>query len=123
MAACYFFHISGMKPWEVGQEAEMWSSYVWSRESRIEGEWNKKATRTVQNQILPKQIEEVPQCWPCPNKLSGPFPCYSAGVGSQLAHGKTASQQCNCSVGQTVKYEGRKRGRTCTSRKDQTHIV
>lgn len=56
MAACYFFHISGMKPWEVGQEAEMWSSYVWSRESQIEGEWNKQATRTMQNQVLPKQI-------------------------------------------------------------------
>lgn len=77
------------------------------RETQIEGERNKQATRTMQNQVLPKQTEEVPQCWPCPNKLSGYFPCYNAGVGSQLAHRKTASQQCNCSVGQTAQYDGR----------------
>lgn len=94
-----------------------------SRESQSEGEWNKQATRTMQNQALPKQTEEVPQCWPCPNKLSGPFPCYSAGLESQLAQGKAASQQRNCSAGQTVKYEGRKKGRTCTSRKDQASII
>lgn len=30
------------------------------RESQIEGEWNRQATRTAQTQALPKQTEEVP---------------------------------------------------------------